>query len=75
MSGCVRGLHAVGFSKLGAGLFLEFSKNSNLRYMDMILEQFSCVYPANIVRYDLQSYISGHRGILFQDRKRFPSSI
>ena len=75
MSGCVRGLHAVGFSKLGAGLFLKFSKNSNLRYMDMILEQFSCVYPANIVRYDLQSYISGHRGILFQDRKRFPSSI
>lgn len=75
MRGCVRGLHAVGFSKLGASLFLDFSKNSNERYMDMILEQFTYIYPANIVRYDLQSYIPDHRGILFQDRNRFPSSI
>jgi len=34
------------------------------------------LYPANIVRYDLispQHY--GHRGVLFQDRHQFPSTI
>ena len=31
--------------------------------------------PANIVRYDLESYDPGNRGILFQNRKRFPSTI
>ena len=41
----------------------------------MILEEFSKKYPANIVRYDLQSYIYGHRGVIFQDRLRFPSTI
>jgi hypothetical protein len=46
------------------------------RYMDCILEDFSKIYPANIVRYDLVSpQIEGHRGVLFQDRKQFPSSI
>jgi hypothetical protein len=75
MSGFVRGLHAIGFSKSGASTFLEFSKASNERYMDMILEQFSLIYPANIVRYDLESYIRGHRGILFQDRAKFPTTI
>lgn len=38
-------------------------------------ENFSIQYPANVVRYDLESYISGHRGVFFQDRKRFPSTI
>ena len=75
MSGCVRGLHAIGLSKLGAGILLDYSKVNTERYMDMVLEQFSLIYPANIVRYDLESYIRGHRGILFQDRARFPSAI
>ena len=75
MSGYVRGLHAIGFSKAGASAFLDFSKASNERYMDMILEQFSLIYPANIIRYDLESYIRGHRGILFQDRAKFPTTI
>jgi hypothetical protein len=75
MSGYVRGLHAVGFSKNGAKTFLEFSKASNQRYMDMILEEFSLIHPANIIRYDLESYIRGHRGILFQDRAKFPTTI
>ena len=43
--------------------------------MDVILEQFSVLYPANVCRYDLESYIHGHKGILFQDRHKFPSSI
>jgi len=44
-------------------------------YMDMILEKFSEKYPTNVIRYDLESYLHGHRGIFFQDRDRFPSSI
>jgi hypothetical protein len=74
-SGFCRGLHAIGLSKEGANKLLEFSKKSNERYMDVILEKFSEIYPANVCRYDLESYISGHKGILYQDRKRFPSQI
>lgn len=74
-SGFVRGLHAIGLSKEGANKLLDFSKNTDLLYMDMILEQFSIQYPANCVRYDLESYTPGHKGIIFQDRKRFPSNI
>ena len=73
--GEVRGLHAIGLSKLGAKELLKFSKLSEQRYMDMILEEFSIIYPANVVRYDLSSYIPGHKGILFQDRNRFPTTI
>lgn len=74
-SGMCRGLHAIGLSRKGAKELLEYSSNHRQRYMDMILEEFSGIYPANIVRYDLESYISGHRGIIYQDRNRFPSSI
>lgn len=74
-SGMVRGLHAIGLSKEGAKKLLEFSKQSDLLYMDMILEQFSIQYPANCVRYDLESYIPGHKGVIFQDRNLFPSEI
>lgn len=75
ISGNVRGLHAIGLSKNGAKELIGFANQSNFEYMDMILEEFSKKYPANIVRYDLQSYIYGHRGIIFQDRIRFPSTI
>ncbi len=75
ISGNVRGLHAIGLSKNGAKELLELANQSNFVYMDMILEEFSKKYPANIVRYDLQSYIYGHRGVIFQDRLRFPSTI
>ena len=71
----VRGAHALGLSKKGVNLILELSTKSSERYMDCILEEFTNSYPANIVRYDLQSYIKGHRGIVFQDRNRFPSTI
>jgi hypothetical protein len=75
ISGNVRGLHAIGLSKHGAKELIEFANESNFEYMDMVLEEFSKKYPANIVRYDLQSYIYGHRGVIFQDRLRFPSTI
>jgi len=54
---------------------LEMSKQSDEIYMDIILEEFSGIYRANIVRYDLKSYIRGHRGVLFQDRRVFPTTI
>ena len=74
-SGNIHGLHAIGISTKGASELLEFSKYSTERYMDVILSDFSLIHPANIVRYDLESYIPGHRGIIFQDRNKFPSSI
>jgi hypothetical protein len=76
IKGAVRGLHAIGISKQGAKMLLDFSKHfTSLEYMDMILEKFSQIYPAPVIRFDLQSYIPSHRGMFFQDRKRFPSSI
>jgi hypothetical protein len=73
--GHVRGLHAIGVSKKGAESLLEMARSSEHRYMDMIVEELSRKYPALVVRYDLESYIPGHRGVLFQDRNRFASMI
>jgi hypothetical protein len=75
ISGLCRGLHAIGLSKKGASALLKFSNEFEEPYMDVILENFSKIYPANVCRYDLESYIHGHRGILYQDRNRFPSTI
>ena len=76
ISGNVRGLHAIGLSKDGAKKLIEFSNNHNeIEYMDVILEKFCNIYPANIVRHHLESYINGHIGIIYQDRNKFPSSI
>lgn len=74
-SGGCRGLHAIGLSKKGAIELLNFSLERDEIYMDMILEKFSEIHPANICRIDLESYIPGHIGILYQDRSRFPSMI
>ena len=72
----VGSLYFEKYNKLpDASELLDFSKQSNEPYMDVILSNFSLKYPANIVRYDLESYIPGHRGIIFQDRNKFPSSI
>jgi hypothetical protein len=60
--GNVRGLHAIALSKQGAQELLFFShKFSDYEYMDMILEKFAEMNPANIVRYDLESYLEGHK--------------
>ena len=75
MAGNVRGLHAIGISNNGAKELLWLSQKCPYKYMDMVLEFFSFKYPANIVRYDLQSYIPGHRGIMFQDRANFETTI
>ena len=75
ISGNVRGLHAIGISKDGALELAEHASSSSNIYMDCCLEEFSIKYPANVVRYDLESYINGHRGIFFQDRDRFPTTV
>jgi len=75
ISGNVRGLHAIGISVEGAKELLDFMNRSPHDYMDMILEDFSRQHPANVLRYDLQSNIHGHRGMFYQDRNRFPSTI
>ena len=75
VKGGIRGLHAIGLSKKGALELKEFAYSSDEEYMDVCLEKFSIKYPANVVRYDLSSYINEHRGIFFQDRNLFPSTI
>jgi hypothetical protein len=75
VNGYVRGLHAIAVSKDGAKELLDFSKKSTEIYMDVILEEYAQLNNPNIVRYDLESYIPGHRGIFFQDRDKFPTTI
>lgn len=70
-----RGCHAIGLSKKGAVALLEFALKQRERYCDVILEKFSTIHPANVVRYDLESYIPGHKGVIFQDRRRFSSTL
>lgn len=71
-----RGLHAIGLSKRGAKALSAFvDEYPAERYMDVILALFTIRYPANVVRYDLESYCPGHRGVLFQDREKFPTQI
>lgn len=73
--GFVRGLHAIGLSKAGARDLYKFSQACKERYMDVTVELFSIKHPALVARYDLESYIPGHRGVFYQDRNRFPSEI
>jgi hypothetical protein len=75
VSNYVRGLHAVAFSRKGMQEFLNFMNYHSLEYIDMILELYTIKNPANVVRGDLESYISGHFGVFFQDRNKFPSTI
>jgi hypothetical protein len=75
VSGSVRGLHAIALSRKGAKELLQFSQKTPEIYMDVILEEFSQIHHPVLVRYDLESYIEGHRGIFFQDRDKFPTTI
>ena len=75
VSGNVRGLHAVAFSNTGLRDFIQFISKSELPYIDMILELYTAKHPAHVIRFDLESYITGHRGVIFQDRKKFQSMI
>jgi len=75
-SGHVRGLHAIGISKFGVQLLLQFLETYHHKYMDMVFEEFTLLYPANVVRFDLKSPCEpDHYGILYQNRKNFKSEI
>ena len=76
VSGGARCLHAIGLSRKGARELLEFSKSVEIPFMDVIVEEFSRRHPANVVRLDLKSpALRDHRGVVFQDRERHPSTI
>lgn len=74
--GGVRGLHAIGLSKKGAQSLFKFAKKSTGSYMDVVLERFTLINSANVMRSDLISPChGGHRGMFYQDRKAFASTI
>jgi hypothetical protein len=76
VAGHVRGAHAFAFSKAGAAEFIRFSQEFiDEPYLDVLLDKFSFIHPATIVRFDLESYLEDHRGIFFQDRKRWEPMI
>lgn len=70
------GLHGVAFSKEGMKKFLEYSNTSFDSVMDVTLKKFTSKHPANIVRFDLCSpHMSSHRGVIYQDRDKYPTTI
>lgn len=70
------GLHGVAFSKEGMKKFLEYSNISFDSVMDVTLKKFTSKHPANIVRFDLCSpHMSSHRGVIYQDRDKYPTTI
>jgi len=80
VSGCVRGSHAVAFSKTELKNFMKmyefFTSGPNpILHIDVLYELFTLYHPANVIRMDLQSSIPGHFGIIYQDRERFESLI
>ena len=70
------GLHGVAFSKEGMQKFMDFSNSSFDSVMDVTLKKFTSTYPANVVRFDLCSpHMSSHRGVIYQDRDKYPTTI
>lgn len=80
-SGDTKGLHAIGLSKNGCKLLLEYANSKRMnddfyKFMDCILGiEFIEKYPATIVRYSLNGQIRGHKGAFYQDRIHYPSTI
>jgi hypothetical protein len=75
VSGAVRGTHAIAFSKNGIKQFNQFIKHFSIVAYDMLIELYTLSNPANVIRCDLSSTISGHLGLFFQDREKFKSSL
>ena len=73
----VRCLHGLGIDSNSVDYILSIiDKNVSLDFLDMIIgQQFTKLHHTNVVRFDLTSHIcDGHRGVIFQDRERFPST-
>lgn len=69
-------LHALAFKKSSINLIYTYiEKYSYLKFLDQIIgDKFVGDHGANVVRYDLTSpQECGHRGIIYQDRIKFPS--
>ena len=76
INGTALGLHAVAFSRKGIIEFLQFSKNSKIKNMDVILNSFTKIHNAYIVRLDLKYGENCiHNGIIYQNRKKYPTTV
>lgn len=76
LRGACHGLHAIALSKKGATELLQLSKITKERYMDVILKIYTITRPAHIVHFELMSpYDSTHRGVIYQDRQKYPTTI
>lgn len=76
VKGGVRGTHAYGVSKEGAvKLYNYVLLLDAIKPADIFLDTYTYFHPTYVYRYDLESYIPGHRGIFFQDRKKFNSQL
>ncbi len=75
-----RGAHAFGLNKTSAKELLDLSNRltdpaKKYHYMDVIIEEYVKDYPAPIVRFDLEGCCPGHRGVFYQNRIKYPSTI
>jgi len=75
VNGNVRGAHAMAFSKNGAKEIYNIAKFSPIRYMDVIHDIYTSLHPTYVMRFNLESYIEGHMGLFYQDRKKFVSLV
>ena len=70
-NGNQRGSHAMAFSKTGANEIYIVGSSSPLKDIDAIHDVYTTFYPTYVICCDLESYIKGHIGLFYQDRKRF----
>ena len=74
--GYAYGTQAYAVNQIGAIEFLSYLNSPelvNYYITDVMLDAY-CKFGSktNIVRYDLESCIPGHKGVVFQDREKFP---
>ena len=70
-NGKQRGSHAMAFSKKGANEIFYIGSSSPLKDIDAIHDVYTSFYPTYVICCELESYIEGHIGLFYQDRKRF----
>lgn len=75
MDGEQRGSHAMAFAKEKINDLYIYAKESLDEDMDVIHDNYTKNNPTYIMRYDLESYIKGHIGTFYQDRKQFKSLL
>lgn len=73
LNGTARGLHAVAFSRKGMIEFIQFSKDSKERCLDVTLSHFTRIHNAYLVRFNPK--FGMHNGIIYQARRKYPTTI